>query len=609
MNVVARLEEVHAQLQEVLKQGQPGPEHHDLIRQVLAGRELVRRHCSRHPGLFLQHVRMPDERAGTEFRFHFAPEQLTAWEAGEIRPVTGDNKGLWLGKQHLTPDYYKLQGLTGWEWQGDLLDFWALNNSTINLKARQIGLTWLRAGKALWKALYRPPANCLIYRQKEEDAGKIVERVWDMLQSLPRWMWQDAEVITPARGARPYILIELGFAKQKKRSVIRGMSSAAAAGHGETASDAIGDEFAHVQPPTLAAQIIKAAGPAVGRTGEFELISTANGRSDEDGGGNYFHYLWTNSEEMGLGRAFFSWRYHPDRDEEWYRNDPEVRRLRDWEKAEQYPDNEHDAFKLSNKIYFDQEALYHYAELKLKEPLYRCRFLKAGPRKTLLKVDDQGPVRVYLEPQPDHDYAIGADVATGRGKDYSCAYVIDLSNMTLCAEYHARSDADIYAYYLHYLGKKYNTALIAVEMGGGYGEAPVVFLRDGREGRPPYRRLYRHAPSDRPDIAQQATYGFPMTQRTRPLVLEGLERAIRERSLPYVMRELLFELESFVHHDAGTSPRAQEGLNDDRVMACAITLEMYRKYGHHPNRRRPRPRKPKRAVFGSHRLEGDEAHV
>jgi hypothetical protein len=82
-----------------------------------------------------------------------------------------------------------------------------------------------------------------------------------------------------------------------------------------------------------------------------------------------------------------------------------------------------------------------------------------------------------------------------------------------------------------------------------------------------------------------------MNMKTRPLVLNQMERHIREHSLPWVTADLLHEMSSFVYHDTGTSPRALEGSFDDLVMAAAITLEMYRLRGSHPERRKKRPSK------------------
>jgi len=200
-------------------------------------------------------------------------------------------------------------------------------------------------------------------------------------------------------------------------------------------------------------------------------------------------------------------------------------------------------------------------------------------------------VRVYAKPDAAHSHAIGAAVATGRGYDYSCAYVIDLTSMALVAECYGKLDADEYAEQLHYLGKWYGSARIAVEMGGGFGEPVVISLRDGRKGRPHYPRLYRHAIADRPDMHQLQNYGFPMNSKTRPQVINQIEQAIRESTIPAMTRTLIMECRTFVRQKTLPSPRAQEGSNDDRVMAFGIALEMYRQYGTHEKRYRPSSRR------------------
>jgi hypothetical protein len=169
--------------------------------------------------------------------------------------------------------------------------------------------------------------------------------------------------------------------------------------------------------------------------------------------------------------------------------------------------------------------------------------------------------------------------------------VIDLSDMTLCASVHGKLDSDQYAFQLHYLGRYYNTAWLAVEMGGGYGEPIVLTLRDGRDGRPAYPRLYRHRQLDRGDQPEAKPFGFPMNIKTRPTVIDGIEEALREHAFPALDSDLLSELQTFVYRTTNPSPRAQEGCNDDRVMALGIAIELYRQRGHHPGKEQRRARR------------------
>ena len=82
-----------------------------------------------------------------------------------------------------------------------------------------------------------------------------------------------------------------------------------------------------------------------------------------------------------------------------------------------------DAFIHTGECWFDVESLGCYEERPL-EPLFRCRFFPdaSGVRAKIHK-KEKGWIRVYERPDPNKEYAIGADVATGRGLDYSCAYV------------------------------------------------------------------------------------------------------------------------------------------------------------------------------------------
>jgi hypothetical protein len=76
-----------------------------------------------------------------------------------------------------------------------------------------------------------------------------------------------------------------------------------------------------------------------------------------------------------------------------------------------------------------------------------------------------------------------------------------------------------------------------------------------------------------------------MNRSTRSLVLGELQEAVRERALPWMPHGLTIECHTFCEFDRGSPlQRAQEGCHDDRVLAAAITLELYRQKGLHPER-------------------------
>src|SRR5262249_23455027 len=279
--------------------------------------------------------------------------------------------------------------------------------------------------------------------------------------------------------------------------------------------------------------------PTADNGGQIIVISTANGVSNEQTGeGNFFHHLYVNAESYGIETQFLPWDLHPDRDEDW--DAKNARALPTADRAEQFPRSPDHAFINTGECWFDLEKLGWYAEHAVLAEDKRMRFVvnETGSR-AKVHYESKGPVRVYAKPDAAHSYAIGADVATGRGYDYSCAYVIDLTSMALCAELYGKLDPDEYAEQLHYLGRWYGTARIAVEMGGGYGEPVIISLRDGRKGRPHYPKLYRHSIADRSDMHQLKNYGFPMNTKTRPQVINQIEQVIREQSIPAMTRTLI----------------------------------------------------------------------
>lgn len=466
-----------------------------------------------------------------------------------------------------------------WRWQRYVVDELVARNRVMFLKGRQIGVTWIVLAVDVAEAIVYPGTASLLYRQRHDDAVDNVLRWWTLYQSLPAWLLSGIEVRKPEKADRPGIGgVALKFADGSFSEILP-MSSAASSGHGRSVRHVMLDEAAHIEN---LASIGAAVAPAAGRA-RISLISTANGRHNpETGDGNEFHRRWMD-EGSGYVRIFLPYDVHPERDEAWYASSSEVQELRVWQRQEQFPRNETEAFALSDRSFFDADAILDYGQ----RPALPSRRIDFDVSVSTAKIaeHDLGRIRVYAEPVVDHAYAMGVDVATGRGADYSAAFVVDLASMELVAEYHAKVEADIYARDLHFLGRRYNTARIAVETAGGFGEAVVIALRDGVSGRPRYPNLYRHVMSSRTSFQEARTFGFPTNTKTRPLILNQLEQALRERSLPRVPQTLLDEMGEFVYHDHGTSPRAREGSRDDRVMAAAITLEMFRLYGAHPERR------------------------
>ena len=139
--------------------------------------EIERRDAMTHPAMLLDRVTCLDAKTGEKFRFHLNDPE------------------------------------SGWYWQRGVLDGWLENDRSLELKARQIGVTWLAAGLALWYSLYQPGARTLIISINEVEAIKVVNRIWDMWRSVPEHLRNGRVVVKPSRGIRPTTEIQRSAAK------------------------------------------------------------------------------------------------------------------------------------------------------------------------------------------------------------------------------------------------------------------------------------------------------------------------------------------------------------------------------------------------------------
>jgi hypothetical protein len=363
------------------------------------------------------------------------------------------------------------------------------------------------------------------------------------------------------------------------------------------------DEVARMD---YAREIFTAINPATSRGGRLALISTANGVSNEElGTGNFFHHLYDTREEKGLSFRFLPWHLHPERgdhgadgkrpvvvgpgrDEGWYQR--EAMALPLVERNQQYPLNESDAFMLSGSTYFEAEDLAFY-RLNPSRELFAGAFGLESTRKAVLNKYQQGPLKVYAIPEAGAKYVIGADVASGTGIDRSVADVLDSRNGQVVAHFRAKMSPQEFGDQLYWIGRWYNTAKIGVERMGGWGEATISRLRDGNLGRPPYPNLYRHEDSTKGRRPLADDYGLPMSVKTRPTVLSGLWKAVRDRTFAYLPSETVGEMGTFVYRDTRPSPRAQDGCHDDCVMSLGIAIHLMGKHTPAAQAKRLRPRR------------------
>jgi hypothetical protein len=539
----------------------------------------VKDDCKTAPKSLINEIRFfdpsqADSEVDTWVEFKMFPPE--GWEAPTIWTPGGDWK-------------FTNQGAKDWFWQSVFIDW--LHDPKLKkylvLKARQLGITLLACAYALWLMLFRPGSVCVAYSFTEDEAKKLVVAQWAMFNALPAILKSHVEVLTPRRSEEPAEWIKLRH-EDGRVSSFQALPATKKHGHGARVTFAIMDEVAYMDH---ARRIYTAINPATTRgRAKLLMISTAFGVSNaETGEGNYFHNLYATKKQKKLAFRFLPWNLEPTRDASWY--DEEAMKLDEVERNQQYPLNENDAFMLSGALFFPREALDFYRG-EIADPVMTGQFFVSGRRRALFRSLRDGVIDIYEKPKQDGKYAIGVDTATGRGSDYTVAHVIDLSSGAIVATMRAKIEAPRAAIQLHYLGKWYHNAMIAVERQGGYGEALIIALRDGNQNLPPYVKLYRHTKFTSGRRPKSEDYGHPMGPNARGQILDGLKSSIRDRLFPWMPATTQDELQTFVYKDTIPSPRAQDGCNDDCVMSLGLANEMWRQYGEKPAKKR-RARKAK----------------
>jgi terminase large subunit-like protein len=165
---------------------------------------------------------------------------------------------------------------------------------------------------------------------------------------------------------------------------------------------------------------------------------------------------------------------------------------------------------------------------------------------------------------PGHRYLATVDTSSGGSTDYSAIQVLDVDAFEQVAEYQGMLDPDLLAVEAYRIGRIYNNALVAPEITGGWGFTIAKELQRLR-----YPRLYTRVVEDRLSRQWTDKVGWDTSTKTRMVMLDTLERVLREREFELYSEKALAELLTFVWNDE-RKPAAQPGCNDDLVVTLAM---------------------------------------
>lgn len=333
-------------------------------------------------------------------------------------------------------------------------------------KARQIGMTWLAVGHALWLLLFRPGATVLLFSRRDDEAVHLLTfRLRGMYDRLPPWL--QARAVARANAH------ELALSNGSMA-----LAFPTTGGRSYTATLAIVDEADHTEDLDA---LLNAVKPTVDAGGSLVLLNTVD-KSRPD---SAFKRIYRSAVrgENGYAPLFLPWHARPGRDAAWYaaqERDVLARTGARDDLFQEYPAS-------------DLEALAPRALDKrfLAEWLARCAGTHLIPghapdaadpeqrRSSRSAAEGTAPnLTVHVPPQAGHSYVIGADPAGGSPQsDESAAAVLDAVTGEQVATLAGRIEPDIFAGALDAAGRYYNNAPVLVER-NNHGHAVLLWLRE-----------------------------------------------------------------------------------------------------------------------------------
>lgn len=453
----------------------------------------------------------------------------------------------------------------------------------IILKGRQQGLSTYVGARIYWRLSQRRAKKGLVVAHKADSTRALFDMYRRYHDSCP-------ELLKPSTQ----------YSSRKELRFDRldtGIMVATAGGdgiaRGETISDAHLSEIAF-WPSTTAAENLNSLLQSIPNGDDTEIFieSTANGF-------NKFYELWCSAVkgESEFEPFFAAWfeslEYRlpvPDGFERTFEESDLAERFElddaqlEWRRKkiaatgrelfmQEYPCTPDEAFIASGRPVFDPAQI---EELKSAAPAVIRRMdveeTEAGWRISDMSV---GRLLVYRERDPLDSYCIGADVGMGvRDGDWSVAHILD-SEKRQVAVWRGQVHPDFFATILDALGRYYNNALVAPER-NNHGILTCVRLWKDLA----YPNVYLDVSEGQTEDRDSLNIGFLTSQRTRPLIIDRLRAALRERDLSVYDADTFQEMKTFVVTGSGRM-EAESGCHDDCVMALAIANHI------HPGRWQP----------------------
>jgi len=429
---------------------------------------------------------------------------------------------------------HPLKGLipfSTYDFQDDLLNDFKDHRFNIILKARQLGISTIVAGYAAWLLLFRREKQVMVVATKFKTAANIVIKVKKMLKTLPEWM-MISEIVVDNQSS---------FELRNGSKINASTTSAKDAGRSESLSLLIVDEAAFVEGME---ELWTGILPTISTGGRCIALSTPNGV------GNWFYKTYTDAEsETNLFNAInLPWDVHPERDEEWFRD--QTKNMSKREIAQEFECS----FNMSGETVISPEDVGRLTD-STTEPKHRTGF-------------DRN-YWIWEEPKDGVGYLVSADVARGDGADNSVFHVFRVDTFEQVAEYQGKPNHDMFAMLLNSVGREYGNALMAVENNNvGYNVLDKLQTLEYPNLYYSTKGSHEYVDNYTAEFSNGIVPGFSTTSKTRPLIIAKMEEFVRNEIIKINSKRTIKELQTFVWNNG--KPEAMRGYNDDLVMSMCI---------------------------------------
>jgi hypothetical protein len=393
-------------------------------------------------------------------------------------------------------------------------------------KFRQAGITTISCAYALWCILFKENFAVIVISIGDRESQEFLTRVKQMYMRLPKWLRLKYATLNKH---------ELHI--QKTGSYIRSLPSTANAGRGFSASLLIVDEAAFIEGMD---KFWAAVYPVLSTGGSSFLISTVNGI------GNFYYTKWMGAvnDSNEFNAIQINWEQHPE-----YAKPGWAEAMRANMSKKQWLQEFECEFLGTGDTFVDSDVL-----TRLRDNIQEEFYTKYNNR-----------MRVFEEPHPNHEYMMSVDPSLGRGRDYSAFHIIDLYTGNQVAEFYSNKiPINRFAEIIKDEGYNYNTAYVVSER-NGVGQALIDILYIDKE----YENLWM----DEKDL------GIQISNHNRDKVLALLEQSLREGWFRIKSERCVDELLTFVINEKTGKAEADEGQNDDLVMAVAFAAYAVDKLG------------------------------